>query len=221
MKTIMPSRKFPALATAVAIVITFVFSIRPAHAGYIVSLQQVGPDVVATGSGTLDVTGLTLNGGGGAQGHIEPDSANINVGAGPIDNYLINFGPPDNFNGPDNFGPGGPRFSDTFSGSIVAISNDAHFGVFQGELDVPQGYVSGTPLGLSTATFTGQTFSSLGVTPGIYEWTWGGAGVNQNFTLYAGVPVPAVPDSGSTFGLLILSLTGLFGAARFRSLRVA
>ena len=33
---------------------------QPAQAGYIVTLEQVGSDVVATGSGPLDLTGLTL-----------------------------------------------------------------------------------------------------------------------------------------------------------------
>jgi hypothetical protein len=32
---------------------------------------------------------------------------------------------------------------------------------------------------------------------------------------------PAVPDNGSTFGLLALASAGLFGASRFRSLRLA
>ena len=31
-------------------------------------------------------------------------------------------------------------------------------------------------------TFDNQTFASLGVTPGTYEWTWG-TGPNQNFTV--------------------------------------
>ena len=38
------------------------FGIRQsAQAGYTVTLQQVGPDVVATGSGAIDLTGLTLS----------------------------------------------------------------------------------------------------------------------------------------------------------------
>jgi hypothetical protein len=48
------------LATALAIVFACLLSVRPAQAGgYTVTLQQVGPDVVATGSGALDLTGLT------------------------------------------------------------------------------------------------------------------------------------------------------------------
>ena len=51
----------PTLATTLAIVIAWLLSVRPAQAGYIVTLQQVGPDVVATGSGAIDLTGLTFS----------------------------------------------------------------------------------------------------------------------------------------------------------------
>jgi hypothetical protein len=84
---------------------------------------------------------------------------------------------------------------------------------FGGLLLVPLGYVSGTAL-FDTSTYNSATFSTLGVTPGTYEWTWG-TGLNQNFTLQ--IPAAAVPDSGSTFGLLCLALVTLFGVARFRS----
>ena len=51
----------PTLATTLAIVLAWLLSVRPAQAGYTVTLQQVGPDVVATGSGPIDLTGLTFS----------------------------------------------------------------------------------------------------------------------------------------------------------------
>src|SRR6478736_4961372 len=51
----------PTLATTLAIVMAWLLSVRPAQAGYTVTLQQVGPDVVATGSGAIDLTGLTFS----------------------------------------------------------------------------------------------------------------------------------------------------------------
>ena len=59
----MKSLKFfkPTLATTLAIVLAWLLSVRPAQAGYTVTLQQVGPDVVATGSGAIDLTGLTFS----------------------------------------------------------------------------------------------------------------------------------------------------------------
>ena len=44
----------PTLATTLAIVLAWLLSVRPAQAGYTVTLQQVGPNVVATGSGAID-----------------------------------------------------------------------------------------------------------------------------------------------------------------------
>ena len=51
----------PILAITLAIVLAWLLSVRPAQAGYIVTLQQVGPNVVATGSGAIDLTGLTFS----------------------------------------------------------------------------------------------------------------------------------------------------------------
>src|SRR5215510_5413809 len=57
----MKSLKFfkPALATTLGIVLAWLLSVQSAQAGYIVTLQQVGPNVVATGSGAFNLTGLT------------------------------------------------------------------------------------------------------------------------------------------------------------------
>jgi hypothetical protein len=55
------------------------------------------------------------------------------------------------------------------------------------------GYVSGGALSV-TSTYANPTFSSLGVTPGTYEWTWGD-GKNQNFTLEIGSAVASEPPS--------------------------
>src|SRR5258707_12329799 len=55
----------PTLATTLAIVLAWLLSVRPAQAGYTVTLQQVWPDVVATGSGAIDLHGLTFSGGVG------------------------------------------------------------------------------------------------------------------------------------------------------------
>ena len=48
----------PTLATMLAIVLAWLVSVRPAQAAYTVTLRQVGPDVVATGSGAINLNGL-------------------------------------------------------------------------------------------------------------------------------------------------------------------
>jgi hypothetical protein len=47
----------PTLATTLAIVLAWLLSVPPAQAGYTVTVQQVGIDVVATGSGAIDLRG--------------------------------------------------------------------------------------------------------------------------------------------------------------------
>jgi hypothetical protein len=110
------------------------------------------------------------------------------------------------FSGPLNFGGVSGHATDSNSGDSVGIQ-----GAFN-SLTVPQGYVSDSPL-LDTSTFDNQTFSSLGATPGTYEWTWG-SGANQNFTLIIGeVPEP------STWAMMALGfgLLGLLGYRKTRS----
>jgi hypothetical protein len=118
----------------------------PAKAGYVVDLTQevIGGvnDVVANGSGPIDLTGLTSPGGSSILALLDPE-----------------------------------RFGDR---------DRAAFGHF---LILPLGYVSGSPLS-DISTYSGQTFASLGVTPGVYETKWG-TGPNQNFTLKVGtIPAP-------------------------------
>jgi len=47
-----------AFLTLFPIVVTSLFSVQPAQA-YLVTLEEVGPNVVATGSGPINLTGLT------------------------------------------------------------------------------------------------------------------------------------------------------------------
>ena len=202
------SRKFfqPSVVAALAIAIVSGLSVSAAQAGYILTLQEVGSDVMATGSGTLDLTGLSFISLSVQSAGMFPAHGFIATGSsGPVSIYT-------GFTGAPSFGSGSFTAASSSSGDLVGISNAA------GELIVPQGYLGlGFPLS-DSATYTGATFASLGVTPGTYEWTWG-TGTNQNFTLDA--VAPAVPDSGSTFGLLLVALGALFGVSRFSSLRLA
>ena len=75
-------------------------------------------------------------------------------------------------------------------------------------LFVRQGYLTGNPLS-DTSTYNNATFASLGITPGIYTWTWGTGDHADSYTLYA-----AVPDAGSTVFLLGCALLGLVGLRR-------
>ena len=80
---------------------------------------------------------------------------------------------------------------------------------------MPVGYVSGSALS-DTSTYDNETLSTLGVTPGTYEWAWG-TGPDQNFTLVLGAPVPE-PASALLLGA---ALAGLLLASTIRSIQHA
>src|ERR1700751_977085 len=80
----------PTLATTLAILLGGLLSAGGAQAGYAVTLRQVGPDVVATGSGAIDLTGLTFYRSGSADPQVIPYSV-----LGPYRTFIgINTGPP-------------------------------------------------------------------------------------------------------------------------------
>jgi hypothetical protein len=180
----------PTLAITLAIVLAWLLSVGPAQAGYVVKLQQVGPDVVATGSGAIDLTGLTFS-----DFSSDPLTPAIRAATAPFGNRtlsaFISTGPTSSWvdsyvgaSGPGGFGSPRTTSASSGSGDMVGISvggTDFLGFPLPNFLNVPKGYVSGTALS-DMAIYSGQTFTTLGLTPGTYVWTWG-AGANQNFTL--------------------------------------
>jgi hypothetical protein len=138
-----------------------VFS-SPAQAGYMVTLVQQGSNVVATGSGPIDLTGLTPvlpNPNSFVLPGMIPDLGLIQTGPAP--SVIARYS---GSSGPTNFGTGSETFASSGSGDFVGLAGVGN------SLVVPQGYVSGNPLS-DSAIYNNATFSSLGVTPGTYEWT--------------------------------------------------
>jgi hypothetical protein len=175
----------------------------PAQAAYVVSLEQVGANVVASGSGTLDLASLSSRGVDPSFSGVTPSVGDIDTGQSPASTPVYG-----GFTGPTSFGS---RRSTTFSSSDTGD----HVGIEGAtkQLFVPPGYVSGNPL-LDTSTYDTQTLSSLGVTPGTYEWTWGTGATADSFTLQIG-PVAAVPEPAS-LPLLVMGLAGLGVVLRTR-----
>jgi hypothetical protein len=193
------------IAGATVLGTALLLGLSSAEAGYVVTLQEVGSDVVATGSGSLNLAGLSFNGNGEDSARIFGAPALVVVG--PV-SFTNEDGYAD-FSGPTSFGTGGNINADSGSGNIVGISG---LGGGSGNLGVPGGYVSDTDLGTSTATWLGEDFTSLGVIPGTYVWTWG-PGPNQNFTVVIGPA--AIPEPASA-ALLGSALTGLLLAGAIR-----
>src|SRR5215472_10464142 len=201
----LPRKLLPLILFAVAV--TSLCSGQPAQ-GFTVTLEQVGSNVVATGTGAINLTGLTFASGGFVQtGGMGPSIALLVVADGTgLSRYT-------GFSGPSSFGPGITIINDSSdSGDSVGIVGPAFF--LGPSLFLPAGYVSGTALS-DSSTYNSATFATLGVTPGTYVWTWGTGLPNQNFTLQIGpVPGPSVPDGGSTVSLLGCALLGLAALRR-------
>jgi hypothetical protein len=183
----------PTLATTLAIVLASLLSVRPAQAGYTVTLQQVGPDVVATGGGAIDLHGLRFD---FSDSYVNPGifptiitypwiSGGASIFTGPnsssVDSYSGGTGPKALGDGRTYYPYG--TVANSGSGDMVCAGTSS----LKAQISVPRGYVSGTGLS-DSATYSGQTFATLGVTPGTYVWRWG-SGANQNFTLQIEPPV--------------------------------
>jgi len=94
------------------------FCVQPAQAGYIVTLKQVGSNVVANGSGPINLTGLTSS----DRGLILTATINANIGliiTGPFASFADGFS---GITGPTSFGSGGSSFPNSGSGDMVGIS---------------------------------------------------------------------------------------------------
>lgn len=180
-----------------AMLIGFGLFAPPAQAAYTVTLEQEGPNVVAMGSGTIDLTGLTFITSGTTVPQIAPTFATEATGAmGGVDEYS-------GASGPVSFGPG--VFTDATSGTGDLVGIQDLIGEPAGFVFVPTGYASDNPLS-DTATYDDQTFASLGVTPGTYVWTWGSSATDDIFTLQVG---PAAVPEPSSIALLGAALAGL------------
>lgn len=182
-----------------------------ATGGLVVNMTEVGNSVVATGNGTLNTAALTsiqLFVVGNFQGYAGPIDGELGLGAAQ-NLSLVGFY--NGISGPTNFGSGTGASASSSSGDLFGYLQSLSSSPVGGPiLILPSGY-SGTALS-SQAVWAGQTFATLGVTPGTYTWSWG-SGANADFyTLNA--EITAVPEPGS----IALVAIGAIGAMVMRKL---
>ncbi|MFO0908956.1 MAG: hypothetical protein U0794_11450, partial [Isosphaeraceae bacterium] len=179
------------------------------RAGAIIVFAEIGSDVVASGSGTLNLGGLLYQGTnnfGGA--FVDPSWPEIAVGPPLVLQYAWYSG---TINGPPLMGPGGTTDADSGSGTLVDLDYT------RGSLNVSNSYSSGDAF-TTSSTWNNATFASLGLTPGAYTYTWG-SGSNADFLTFQIGTAAAVPEPSSL--LLAATLAGGIGTLRLaqRALR--
>ncbi len=204
----------PKLMASYAAQFLLLFCMSPnARATYTLNVVQSGANVVATGSGSLNLSAL---GNGGdllaapkvnlsfISGCCFSPLSLIAVGSAAFA-YAYNGFNGHPITGPASFGSGPEIDASSGSGNLVTLISAAY-------LEVPTGYVSGSDLGTSTATWNNQTIVSLGLIVGTYVYTWGSGASADSFTLNIGligsIPHLAAEENWTTAFTLVNKGTG-------------
>lgn len=176
--------------------------IQHSQGALIINIVESGSDVVATLSGSInDLTGTTVT-------STQPDSFSsfIRPNSGVIgfspNSSSVNYNIYNGFSAvPAAYGTSNILAASSLTGSDrFYIRNNPLSPMF-----LPTSYILGTPMS-ATATYSGQSFASLGLTAGTYVWSWTGDSV----TLNVGAAPSPVPEPGQVAASLLV-LAGIGG----------
>jgi hypothetical protein len=192
--------------------VSLMLALAPAKAAVLISIQEVGADVVANGSGSIDTGGLTVSGHTQLGEYEVINAASALIGFGILtdnSNNTFHFAIYSGISGPTSFGPGIglTKPGDTSSGAPFVLTGA------DGTIDLPEGYVSDTFF-TDMDIWHNKTFSSLGLTPGTYTYTFGSDANADSIVVQIG-PVPEL----STWAMMILGFAGI-GFLTYRRRRV-
>ncbi|HEY1686683.1 MAG TPA: PEP-CTERM sorting domain-containing protein [Tepidisphaeraceae bacterium] len=171
------------------------FAAASSQAAYVLTFQQQGNDVVATGSGSINLAAVNFQGNIG----VSPAVANPAAGVAEAGSAISAGDYAFVTSGTLTFGPGANAISATSgTGDFVGLED------FDGSLFLPVNYVSGASLS-SSATFAGTTLAGMGFTPGSYTETLSlGRAPQDTFTVNVVAPEPASLGMLGMSGLALL-----------------
>lgn len=149
-----------------------------AYGAAIITVRQIGSDVVITGSGTMNITGM--NPIFSAAGWTSPSNGNTSarVGGGGVVR-AFNY-----HTGPSSFGPASGVFANIVSGDQFGVTT------FNSRFFVPDDYISGSLL-FGTAIHQNTTLTDMGMNEGVYTFGWGSAANADTLTVDIAIPEPS------------------------------
>jgi hypothetical protein len=163
----------------------------------IITARQNGNDVVLEGSGSFNLSALTeITGAATSSGSsIVADPPGVIVGGTNQVNVDVYGG--FSLTAPSNFG-------NLSSGLFADSGANDRFGTGTAQIltsrvpliIVPEAYTSGADV-TGSAIFTETSFATMGITPGIYTWTWGTGIEFDSLTLHI------IPEPGTLMLLLV------------------
>lgn len=158
----------------------------------IISVLEVGADVVVSGSGSVNLTSLTLTSAGAPLGAL----ANL---MNPNDGVVISSGSTsDNSDTYSGFTPTTGFGTNVNSGAASSIGDLFGISTQTNDIYLPAGYTSGSPLN-GSMTFTSETYTSLGLVNGLsYQYNWGIGGTADFILIQIGEPVTPTPTPTQT-----------------------
>ncbi|MGJ8658048.1 MAG: PEP-CTERM sorting domain-containing protein [Akkermansiaceae bacterium] len=200
--------KYTKMSIFAATLITFRSLAGGANAAILITVQEVGSDVVVSYSGSLDLSSTLVK----DDDRSGSASALWSDGSG---GYLHSYNRAENTDdynlnsvsytaptaAPQIFGGG------IYGGVVAGDSLQIDFSPTSGQIWVPDGYISNTQLSGSN-TFQDTSFADLSPVLGTYEWSWSNGGNSDGLTLIVG----SVPEPSSVFLLGI----GVLGVASRR-----
>tara|TARA_R110002111_G_scaffold225474_2_gene287154 strand:+ start:419 stop:991 length:573 start_codon:yes stop_codon:yes gene_type:complete len=156
----------------------FLLVALPVFSAVTINVTESGSDVLMNHNGTLNITGLSLayEDQPALSWNVYPQSGALQAGSSVIRDLYSGLS-----SAGGSFGSGSNIAATSSSGTHVYVSASY--------ISLPINFVSGSSISGSN-TFSGASFSSLGITAGTYVWTLPNDTIAVNFTASA-VPEPS------------------------------
>lgn len=200
-----------AACVAVLLVVSVFASLRPgtADAGMIVNIEQQGSDVVASYSGSIDLTGIGFRTVplSGPFNRIAASRGEVNFLNGAANRAsLTSVGENPWTVAPSAFGTG-----NTFDADTVSVAAGNAFGFQASGFFIESSYVSGTTIS-GSMTFENQTLASMGINAGVGI-------VNATFSSGDTLTVNTAVPEPTSVALLFTGVAGCVAAGGMRRRR--